>query len=403
MRSASWWTVGVVLALVPAALTAQQTNIRTTIRDNQLRLDSIRKERDALADQLRSLSSQVRSITDELQNIERQKRVTARLVNELDRQLGEMNAQVDTVTMELLLAEDGLAETQAILQRRLVEIYKRGPLYTFQVLLTAESFGQLVSRYKYLYLASRQDRALVTEVSDLRNRVAIQRRRVVDIQAAVNSRVSDRSRELEQYFALERRRQASLRNAQQRQRFTETRLDSLARREAQLVEVLAALERARRAAVASGDARAAGATITSANLGGLEWPVEGGSILYPFGAAPGPDRTTILNQGIGIKVPVGTDVKSVAAGQVSVAGPMETYGLSVILDHGGGIYTLYHHLSFITVRQGQWVVDGEVLGQSGGATSGRGPHIEFQIRQVDGAGNPIALDPENWLKSRRRR
>ena len=64
-----------------------------------------------------------------------------------------------------------------MLERRLVDIYKRGALYTFQALLAAESFGDLLSRYKYLYLTSRQDRALVADVEKLRNRVVEQRER----------------------------------------------------------------------------------------------------------------------------------------------------------------------------------------------------------------------------------
>jgi murein DD-endopeptidase MepM/ murein hydrolase activator NlpD len=55
----------------------------------------------------------------------------------------------------------------------------------------------------------------------------------------------------------------------------------------------------------------------------------------------------------------------------------------------------------ITVQRMQLVLAGTVIGQSGGGSSDYGPHLEFQIRQ-ENAGNPIALDPENWLKRRRR-
>jgi len=68
------------------------------------------------------------------------------------------------VTTDLVVAEDALAEKRAILHHRLAEIHKRGPLFAVQVLLAAESFGDLISRYKYLYLISRQDRQLVFDV-----------------------------------------------------------------------------------------------------------------------------------------------------------------------------------------------------------------------------------------------
>ena len=96
-------------------------------------------------------------------------------MNEIERQIGGLASQLDRSSAELILAEDNLAERRAVLERRLVDIYKRGPLYTFQALFAAESFGDLLSRYKYLYLTSRQDRALVTDVEKLRNRVVTER------------------------------------------------------------------------------------------------------------------------------------------------------------------------------------------------------------------------------------
>ena len=94
--------------------------------------------------------------------------------------MGGLVSQLDRSTAELILAEDNLAERNAVLQRRLVDIYKRGQLYTFQALLSAASFGDLISRYKYLYLTSRQDRQLVQEVEALRNRIKGQRNKVLE-------------------------------------------------------------------------------------------------------------------------------------------------------------------------------------------------------------------------------
>ncbi len=389
--------LAVMLFAAPIPGSAQQS-ITRQIRSYQARLDSIRNERESLESQLQTLTAQVRTLTVELDNIEQQKSITGRLVNELDRQMSTMNSQVDTITLELLLTQDAYAEKRAILQARLVEIYKRGQLYAFEALLAADSFGELVSRYKYLYLASRQDRALVGEVEDLRDRIAGTRTQLVSMQSALTDRHDERSRELNRYQSLERQRQLRLRNVRGAQQITATRMDSLARDEDRMVELLAALERARLAAGES----LVDASITTEDLGGLDWPVQGGDVIYDFGDARGPDGTTITYQGIGIGVPVGTEVRAVADGQAVIVGPFGTYGLTVVLHHGGGIYTNYHYLSIINVQQGQFVPQGAVIGQSGGSTSDHGPHIEFQLRQTT-QGNPIALDPLNWLRRQRNR
>jgi peptidoglycan hydrolase CwlO-like protein len=182
-----------LLAVVaaPAAL-AQRPNITRQIRQNRDRLESIKQERERLETELTRLRSRVHSISGELQNIEQQKGVTSRIVNELDRQIAGMNAQLDTVTLDVMLAQDALAERRAVLDTRLVEIYKRGTLWIFEVLLAAESFGDLMSRYKYLYLVSRQDRALVGQVEDLRDRVSQQRVHLISLHTELSARRGER-------------------------------------------------------------------------------------------------------------------------------------------------------------------------------------------------------------------
>jgi septal ring factor EnvC (AmiA/AmiB activator) len=381
--------LSLLVALASADAIAQRPEITQRIRENQQRLDSIRQERERLQGQLAQLEGRLYSITTELQNIEQQKGATARIVNELDRQITSLDAELDTVTMDLLLAEDAWAEKRAILEKRLVEIYKRGDLWIFEVLLAAESFGDLVSRYKYLYLVTVQDRALAQSVEDLRNRVAVRRRELVIGYRELGRQRDDRGRELDRYVSLERRRARALRDARVSQQRATDQLDALARDEQRVNDLLATLER-ERLRVGAG----APGTISGAALGSLDWPASG-RILYKFGRQPGPDNTTVRRHGIGIDVPVGTEVRAVAPGTIQHAGPLGTYGPTVILDHGGGYYTLYLYLSRLDVVTGTAVSRGQVVGLSGGATSDTGPHIEFQIRE-----RGIPLDPELWLRRR---
>jgi hypothetical protein len=141
----------------------------------------------------------VHDVGEELSNLERQRESTHRIVNEIDRQIGGLSSQLDRNTAELILATDNLAERNAVLQRRLIDIYKRGQLYVYQVLLTVESFGDLVSRYKYLFLTSQQDRQLVSEVESLRNRIAAQRNNVLEVRTQLDRTKEEREAELKRY------------------------------------------------------------------------------------------------------------------------------------------------------------------------------------------------------------
>ena len=365
------------------------------LRDNQRRLEDIRRERTQVEQELERLRTQVHSLSDELANIERQKETTNRIVNELDRQINGLSDQIDRTTVDLLLAQDALEEKRAVLERRLVDIYKRGPLYDYQVLLAAETFGDLLSRYKYLYLVSRQDRLLANDMFKLQRRIARERQTLVDARDALGRRKNERTDELQRYLALEHTREASLRETRRSAREAAERLSQLERDEKSLNDRVAALERARREAEARGVARAA-ASITTADLGQLDWPVEG-KVVYQFGTAAGPNKTRIPWHGIGIAAPQGTPVRAIASGTVSLAGRLGTYLTSVLLDHGGGYYSFYGYLSDAAVAKGERVLKGQVIGHVGGEASDRGPHLHFEIRGQGG----IALDPVNWLKTHR--
>jgi len=365
------------------------------LRDNQRRLEDIRRERSEVEEQLEQLRSQAHSLADELSNIERQKETTNRIVNELDRQIGGLSAQIDRITVDLVLAQDALEEKRAVLERRLVDIYKRGALYTYQALLAAESFGDLLSRYKYLYLVSRQDRLLANDMFKLRDRIARERQTLLDARDALARRKVERTEELQRYQTLERERQASLRETRRSSHAAERRLSELERNEHTLNDRVAALERARREAEARG-APPGAASITTGDLGRLDWPVAG-RVVYQFGTATGPSNTRIPWHGIGIAAPAGTPVRAVANGTVSLAGPLGTYLTSVLLDHGGGYYSFYGYLADAVVTKGERVLKGQVLGHVGGQSSDEGPHLHFEIRGQGG----IALDPINWLKHQR--
>jgi septal ring factor EnvC (AmiA/AmiB activator) len=375
-----------------AGLPAQTADLEESRR----RLEQIRAEREQLRRQQERLEGQARDAQAELRNIERQRESTNRIVNEIDRQISGLGSELERASAQLILTEDNLTGRRAVLERRLVDIYKRGPLYTFQVLLTAESFGDLLARYKYLFLTSRQDRALVQDIEALRVRTERARRELLDYRGQLDRRREEREAELRSYQRLAQERTASLRNLQRSTQSTQQRLTQLERDERRLNELLATLE-ARRAARPGGAPTApAPGALTTADIGRLDWPVEG-TILYPFGREQRPSGATINWNGIGISAAEGTPVRSVAAGRVAIVQRLSTYGLTVIVEHGDSHMSLYMQLGSASVSQGQSVEKGQVVGTVGGGGTDRGPHLHFEIRQAGG----LALDPAAWLRGRR--
>lgn len=389
-------TLALAFLIMPFAALPAQDQGDAKIRAQQDELSRIRREREELQRRMRGLQTKVHDISEEVTNLDRQHDATVRVVRSLDQQLTTLNGEVEHTTANLVRAQDEVQVKRAVLKKRLVEIYKRGRLFTFEVMLASKSFGDLVARYKYLHILAQRDRAVVARVDQLRSQIIGQRRQLVSLQNGVEQNRVEKSREAARLQALEAQRQVSLAKAKQDTKKTQERLKQLARSEARLNSVIQGFENARRrAASRPNSAPLAPSTIRTSDFGRLDWPIDG-SIIYRFGRVVNPNNTTTRWNGIGIAASAGTDVKSVSAGEVVLADVMGTYGNTIIIEHGGGDYSVYGSLSRMAASKGSRVSKGQIIGSIGATDPALPPHLHFEIRR----GGP-AVDPLAWLRGSR--
>lgn len=379
------------------------------ISESQRRLQEIRAERQRLRRELQGIQGRVGSVSAEIRIIQQQQQMSAALLREIGTQLGQTERQIDSTTAEMILTQAELANKKEMLNRRLREIYKRGPLQSAQVLLSAHSFGDLLNRYKYLHLVARRDRQLVHEVGELARELELRevelRRSLADMQYLQN----EREQENATLTNLRQDRTQTLTSLRTTQRRATSRLETLARDERRMTGLIAELERRRRegerrAAAASATrpagsaapSRPAASSMTTADLGNLDWPVSG-QVVYSFGRSRQSNGTTIRYNGIGIGAAPGTAVRAIEGGTVEMAAPFEGYGPTVVVSHGGGYYSLYLYLREVMVRPGAQITKGQTVGTVGGEGTPEGAHVEFQIREPGGS----AVDPLTWLRRRR--
>lgn len=113
----------------------------------------------------------------------------------------------------------------------------------------------------------------------------------------------------------------------------------------------------------------------------VEAPITSGFGLRFFGLRPD------IHRGVDLDVASGTPVGAMTEASVRFAGVMRGFGNVVWLDHGGGLLTVYAHLSEIHVSEGQRVGPGDVLGLSGATGDVTAPHLHFEVwrwgREVD--------------------
>ncbi|MEU0442403.1 M23 family metallopeptidase [Streptomyces sp. NPDC006186] len=125
-------------------------------------------------------------------------------------------------------------------------------------------------------------------------------------------------------------------------------------------------------------------------------PVESYELSAGFGS--GGSRWARGHTGQDFAVPIGTPVRAVGAGRVVRVSCGGAFGIEVVVQHPGGYYTQYAHLAAVTVDQGERVLAGQWVGQSGTSGNSTGPHLHFEVRVTPEWGS--SLDPVEWLAQR---
>ena len=105
-------------------------------------------------------------------------------------------------------------------------------------------------------------------------------------------------------------------------------------------------------------------------------------------------RRPALHTGVDFRAPKGYPVRSTAAGTVAIAEYNGGYGKMVEIDHGNGVTTRYGHLSRISVKTGDTIAKGALVGRAGSTGRSTGPHVHYEIR-IDGE----AIDPMRYIRA----
>ena len=132
--------------------------------------------------------------------------------------------------------------------------------------------------------------------------------------------------------------------------------------------------------------------------GMLAQPVTGAVLTQGFGctslvieaadpACPGGH----FHSGLDLAAPTGTQVRAAGAGRARLLWNPAGYGLYVLVDHGGGLQTLYGHLSEASIEDGAQVQAGEEIGRVGSTGLSTGPHLHFEVRRDGRAVDPAPL------------
>jgi len=374
---------------------AQQDSLEAQKRRELEALSQQAKEKRAQAG---ALKGQETRALGELKRTERELIATRKRLKTLGARRERIDDQLELTRANLERSVATLTSKRQQLAHRLRHIYMEGPARDLEFLVSTKSFAGLMMRWDFLQMVAEQDRLLLESVETERDKVEANKKRLESNLQEVSANAQMTTKQSTKLANLRESRANTVEEIQSKREEYEAAAAELERSARATAALLARLERSRQAEANRARGEGRNPQPYSGDFtrgqGQLDWPVQG-SIVGHMGLETHPRfGTQVRNDGIDISVPVGTPVRAVAKGRVDFANDdYEGVGGMVVLNHGDGYYTIYSHLSDVTVSTGTEIASGTVLGHSGETGSLKGPVLHFEVRK-----GATALNPETWLR-----
>jgi len=375
----------VAVTLLAFAASASAQDLQTQLQQKKERLGQVKHREGVLSTTIQRFGERIDTLIGQISVLANREAIVQR---ELDRKQAELRK--DRNRLDAL--RNHLRRSLNVLRNRLVDIYRTGEPDILTVILDANGFDDLVSRYEYLRRVQDQDSEVVGRVRGLRDDMITTVKRVTAERNEIAARKAELARtrsELEsrqnQLDSARAQRRDALASAQSTEKELEGDVSKIQDRIAAQVAA---------AQAAAGLPAAPAGPFQGESSAGFIWPVNG-PVVSPFG--PRTINGGYENHpGIDISVPSGTAIHAAANGVVLFTESEASsggYGNYTCIDHGGGISTCYAHQSSFAVSQGQKVAQGQVIGYSDCTGYCFGPHLHFEVRINGQVTDPMAYLP----------
>lgn len=353
------------------ALADETEDLESQLEDLQRQAEQQQAETDRLSERIGTVSEQLRELSADVKEAEMDYNAIAKELEATEMRIEENQELLEETELEL---SDKLAQ----LRGRIRNVYMHGQVSYIDVLLGAKDFSDFLTRMDLFKRVIASDYKLVQTVLESK-RVVEETRAALERQRAEEERLAKDAEEKHMELLLKKRDKDKLLEMMEYDREVSQRAyDELIAASAE-VERLIQASRYRYQFPGGGS-------------GAMIWPLVG-EITSEYGWRTHPIYgDSRYHSGMDIGGDYGDPIIAAAAGIVTYSGWISGYGYAVIIDHGGGISTLYGHNEALAVAEGQTVSQGQVIAYCGSTGNSTGPHCHFEVRE---GGEPV--DPMGYL------
>ncbi len=369
----------ICFVILSAFLTSAPMVSADALNDKYGELNDLQKEIDEYKALINSRQKTEKSVLQELEYLEQQMALADKELNYINTRMTYLSKDIAETTAAIQTIEEQLASQKAAFEARLTSMYKAGTVSYLEVLLQSQSLTDFLSRIHYLKEIAQRDTVLIEEYNagraELMQKKAGLEMNLADLEAQKRAfedkkfEVASRSKDREKYLA----------QVQADRKQYERSLDEMEAQTKALEEEIRKLQAER--------------DLGSRDLS-MIWPASGGWISSDYGWRYHPilgyDR---FHSGIDYAANTNSPILAAESGVVILSGSNGGYGNCVIIDHGGGVSTLYGHANKLLVSKGDQVIRGQKIALVGSTGLSTGPHLHFEVRVNGETTNPLA-----WCK-----
>jgi len=375
---------------------SSQRDYNEELRYQNDAINKMKKEIEELSSKLRKANIRETTASKRITNLDEEIALINKLIQSLKKEENAAKNKINILKKDIKKKEDELNTMRDRYKQRVVNTYLKGRVSDLEKVLSSTSWRQAIYRTQYLKIISSIEQKMTNEIEDLLLMINKDRLKLESLLRQSISLKRDKKKQMSSLRKMRIKREKELTRIRQDKsalaNYMQEKAAGVKQLETIIKKVLEDKARFEREERIRQQQEALKTKEFNLLKGQLPWPTEG-RVISKFGKQWNAQlKTTTDNPGIDIKGQPGSPIRSTISGIVTTVTYIRGYGTTIIIDHGGGFYTVYSHVTNIQTHVDSEVRSGDVIAYMGDSGSINGSKLHFEVW-----GKGQKLDPEKWL------